>query len=430
MSKYDVIVIGGGFTGLSAATALAEAGVDVVLLEARDRVGGRVESKILPDGLRVDTGGQFFCEDMPVVTALAAAHGKTFVRPYIDGEVAFLPPIPAERGYAIWDEVIALRDRIAEADLDDPTITALTVSQWVAKQDASPEAKAGVLRLVDGLWCRSPDEISFAFLASNERRITNEQSELEFFLSETMHSLAEDMAVALGSKVRLNSPATRILHAAENVEVFCGEQSFSASRVILAVPPVMARRLAFDPALPSPLKKALLAWESGDVIKVLVRYDKPFWRGRDLSGTVMWSEPQGLYACDVSRGEAQAALVVFIGGPAAFEWHGRDQDDLKGFIREQLAAALGEEAANPLDITMRDWVGDRWSGGAYGDTIIDVHATDAEAILLQGVPGIRFASSELSPSFPGYIEGAIVAGRDAAAEILSSLQQGLPGSDG
>jgi monoamine oxidase len=299
----------------------------------------------------------------------------------------------------------------------------LTVSQWVEQQDLRNEVKDGFLALIKGLWCRSPDEISFAYLVSNERRITNDVSELEFFLAETMHSLAEDLAAKLGPRVRLTCPATRIMHSAEGVEVFADEQRFSARRAIVAVPPVMARRLSFEPALPARLAKALSAWESGGVIKALVRYDRPFWRERDLSGMVMWREPQGMFACDGSGGGDHGLLVVFMGGPLAFEWHSRGEAEMQHFIVETLTKALGEEAGKPLAVRLRDWVDDPWSGGAYSDAIVDLQATDAEQVLLEGMPSIRFASSELSPSFPGYIEGAIIAGRNAAYSVSAELKE-------
>lgn len=419
MSQHDVIVVGAGFTGLSAAAALADAGMNVVLLEARDRVGGRVESLVLADGLRVDTGGQFLCEDMPEVMALAKAHGKTLVRSYDEGDAVFQPHIPVEQGYAIGGEIEALRQLERSADLNDPALAGLTVSDWVARQDATPEAKRGFLALIDGLWCRSPDEISFLYLSSTDKRVTNTNFELEFFLEETMHALAETLAEGLGGRVRLNAPVTKVEHSQAGVKVFAGDKEFSARQLIVALPPVMARRLDFQPALPAQLAQAFAAWASGAVIKLLVRYDKPFWRDRGLSGTVMWSEPQGLYACDVSRSARDAALVVFVGGPLAAAWHDRDERMVKQFIVDKLVAALGEDAGRPTDIGLRDWTDDTWSGGAYSDSVIDVTAKDAEQVILAGLPSIRFAASELSPSFPGYIEGAIVAGRQAAAEILT-----------
>ena len=424
MSQHDVIVIGGGFAGLTAANRLADAGVNVVLLEARDRVGGRVESVTLGDGLRIDSGGQFLCRDMPEVMALARAYGKTFVSSYDDGDVTYQPPIPLENGYAISDAIDALRDRMSAIDPGVLAASGLTVSQGLARQDESADVKRGFSSLVDGLWCRSADEVAMFYLASNNRTMTNTHSELEFFLAETMHSLAEDMAEKLGGKVKLNSPVTRIVHSDDGVEVFSGEQQFSATQVIIAVPPVMARQLSYQPPLPEPLVQALSAWASGGVIKVLVRYAKPFWRERDLNGMVIWRDPQGLFVCDASRSADQAALIVFIGGPLAFRLHGLDRAALTEFVIGKLTAAFGEEAADASDISMRDWVDDAWSGGAYADVIIDVNATDAEQTILASLRRIRFASSELSPSFAGYIEGAIVAGRLAAEEFIAKSGRG------
>ena len=422
LAHCDVIVIGAGFTGLSAANALLDAGLNILVLEARDCVGGRVESSVLADGLRVDTGGQFLCDDMPEVMALAKAHGKTLVRSPVDGDIVFQPQIPIEQGYETMRQVFQLRDSMDDVDLDDPAVAGLTVAQWIERQDASSQAKQGFRALVDGLWCRSPDEIAFGYLASNDRRITNTQSELEFFVAETMHSLADDLARRLADCLVRNCPATKIIHSQHGIEVVTAERRFTAGRIVIALPPVMASRLDFEPALPARLTTALAAWASGAVIKVLVRYPKPFWRDSGLSGTVIWREPQGLYACDVSRTDDDAALVMFIGGPLAFKWHAKNDDDLRRFVVERLTPALGEQAAKPVEISLRDWTDDRWSGGAYSDAIVDVKATDAEQVLLDGMPSIRFACSELSPSFPGYIEGAIIAGRAAAADIVKDLQ--------
>jgi monoamine oxidase len=420
---HDVVIIGAGFCGLSAATALIDAGADVVVLEARDRVGGRVESKIMADGLRIDTGGQFLCEDMPEIWGLAQRFGKTPVHAYAEGGITFRPYLPPETGYAQWDEIETLRQRIRTIDLGDPSLAALTVADWIARQDATPAGKDGFIRLVEGLWCKAAEDIAFVYLASNDRRNTNEQSEMEFFLAETMHALAEDMAAALSPRVRLGTPARTISHRADGVEIDCGSKKLAARHVIIATPPVMARRLAYEPALPAVLTGALDAWGSGTVTKLLIRYRQPFWRARGLSGTVVWNHPHGLYACDASQG-SKAAIVVFIGGPSAEEWHGRDPLELQRFVVEELAGALGSEAGDPVEISLRDWVDDAWSGGAYSDAITDVNRTDAEDLLRAGLPRLHFACSELSPSFPGYIEGAIVAGRAAAANVLARLHTG------
>jgi monoamine oxidase len=151
---------------------------------------------------------------------------------------------------------------------------------------------------------------------------------------------------------------------------------------------------------------------------VLVRYPTAFWRDKGLSGMVMWRDLPGLFACDVSRDDDHPALVVFIGGPLALRWRELGDAGLRAEVMARLEEALGAEAAGMLDLSYRDWTHDRWSGGAYGDLIVDPTATSAEQTILAGAPPVYFASSELSPSFPGYIEGAIVAGRIAAKRLI------------
>lgn len=427
MSKQrtEVVIVGAGFTGLSAADELKKAGVDFVLLEARDRVGGRVEAKQNGLGERVDSGGQFLCEDMPELMALVSARGRTLVETYVDGEFLVQPSMgeaEAERTYAAS---MAIRERMNRISPDDPSIAGLTVADWLERQNDPGEVKAAFRSMIEGLWCQALDKMPLWHLIDNDRRITNEVSELQYFVGETMDSLADDLAGDLGDRLRLGMPVKRIERQQDRVRVVTATGSIEARAVLVAVPPVMASRIEHSPPLSVGLEKALGAWQSGTVIKVLVRYATAFWRDRGLSGMVMWRDLPGLFACDVSKDDDHAALVVFIGGPLALRWRKLSDAELRSELTARLEAALGPEAAAVLDISYRDWTDDRWSGGAYGDLIVDVTATDAERTILDGAPPVYFAASELSPSFPGYIEGAIVAGRIAARKIFPGLQSAI-----
>ncbi|UDL88041.1 flavin monoamine oxidase family protein [Mesorhizobium sp. PAMC28654] len=427
MSKQraDVVIVGAGFTGLSAAHELKKAGVDFVLLEARDRVGGRVEAKQNGLGERVDSGGQFLCQDMPELMALVGARGRTLVETYVDGEFLVQPPMSeaeAERTYAAS---MMVRERMNRISPDDPAIAGLTVADWLGHQSDPRDVKAAFLSMIEGLWCQALEKMPLWHLIDNDRRITNEVSELQYFVGETMHSLADGLAGDLGDRLRLGMPVTRIERQPDGARVVAATGSIEARAVLVAVPPVMASRIEHSPPLPAGLAKALGAWQSGTVIKVLVRYATAFWRDRGLSGMVMWRDLPGLFACDVSKDDDHAALVVFIGGPLALRWRELGDAALRAELIARLEGALGTDATAVLDISWRDWTDDRWSGGAYSDIIADVTATGAEGTILDGAPPVYFAASELSPSFPGYIEGAIVAGRIAARKIIPGLQSAI-----
>jgi monoamine oxidase len=254
-----------------------------------------------------------------------------------------------------------------------------------------------------------------------ERRITNEEEELQFFLRETMHSLADDIGRELGDRLRLSMPVSMVRHSYDGVEVEAGTATLRARRLILALPPSRAAKLDFSPALPVRLRSALGGWRPGNVIKIFLRYETAFWRDRGLNGTVGWHHPAGLYACDASHDDRHPGIVMFVGGPLSEEWARGGESAIRQRAVSALEDVLGHEASSPLDVTVRNWVGDRWSGGAYNDVLLDMKAHDAESVLLDGHGAVVFASSELSPSFPGYIEGAIVAGRNAAREVIGSL---------
>jgi len=415
-----VVIVGAGFTGLSAALELKKAGIDFLLIEARERVGGRVEAVCNGLGERLDSGGQFLCEDMPELMALAKARGKTLVETFVDGDFITHPSMSVEQAERTYVTAMAIRDRMNGIEPDDPSIAGLSVAAWLERQTDAADAKAAFRSMIEGLWCLALEKVPLWHLIDNDRRITNEVPELQYFLRETMQSLAEDLAGDLCDRVRLNEPVTRIEHGRQGVRIVSDKGVIEAREVLVALPPATAARLDFQPALPAVLNKALGVWESGAVIKILVRYARPFWRERDLSGMVMWRDLPGLFACDASKDAEHSALVVFIGGPLALRCRTLGDAALRAEVAAKLADALGPDAANILDFNRRDWTDDRWSGGGYGDLIVDVTATDAEHTILAGAPPLHFASSEVSPSFPGYVEGAIVAGRIAARKITEA----------
>lgn len=428
IERTDVVIVGAGFTGLCAALELKRAGIDFLVLEARDRAGGRVEAVRNGLGELIDSGGQFLCQDMPELMALAKARGKSFVETYIEGEFITHPSMSVEEAERTYRIAMAIRERMNRIEPDDASIAGLTVATWLERQKDTADAKAAFRSMIEGLWCLALDKVPLWYLIDNDRRITNEVFELQYFLGDTMQSLAEDLAAELGDRLRLNQAATRVERASQGVRISTGAATIEAREVLIALPPATAAKLDFAPALPVELAGALGVWESGAVIKILVRYAKPFWRERGLCGMVMWRDQPGLFACDASQDAGHAALIVFVGGPLALRWHPLGEAALQAEITARLVQALGPQAADIIDFSARDWTHDRWSGGAYSDLIIDVTARHAERVILAGAPPVYFAASEVSPSFPGYVEGAIVAGRIAAGKIQSAIATKASGS--
>lgn len=418
---HDVLVVGAGFAGLSAALALRDDGLDVLVLEARERVGGRVETQTNASGEHYDSGGQFLCEDMPQVMALVKRRGRTLVTTPVDGAFTLQPEMSEDDGQALWDANVAIRDRMNAIDPADPAVRNISVWDWLQRQPDGVHAKSAFCSTVEGLWCQPADVIPLWYLVDNDRRITNEVSELQYFLGETMHALAEDLAADLGDRIRLSTPVGEVRHGGDAVTVVTPQGVLQARHLVIAVPPVMANNIVFSPPLPATLARALGAWRSGAVVKMRLRYARAFWRDRGRNGMVLWRDLHGLFSCDTSLDENHPALVVFAGGPLALRLRELGAAGLQAEVLDRLAAALGDEARDTLDFSVRDWVGDPWSGGGYSDIVADFSAHDAEAVLRAGLPPVHFACSELSPSFPGYVEGAIISGRIAAEMVLETF---------
>jgi monoamine oxidase len=421
VERVDVVVAGAGLTGLAAARELAAAGLSIAVLEARDRVGGRVESRVRPSGERFDTGGQFVCNDMPAIMALVRELGGTLLDMRRPGRPL---DVPALSDADLEARVDMLRERVAALDPDDPALAGKSVEDWLVASDIEPAVAAAFRSLVDSLWCLDPAEFPLWHMIENERRFTNEVTELQYCVGETMHALAERMAAPLGAALRLETPVAAVERRGERLLVETASGPIDAGFVLLAMPPSMAARVRLDPPAPPALARARAVWKAGDVIKVTLRYPRPFWRERGLSGTIRWLEPRGLFACDASRRGDEHALVLFVGASMSRRLAARPEEEIAAWSADAVAAAFGGGVPEPLDVLVRNWCGDAWSGGAYSDLIRDAGARDAQAVLMHGAGRLRFASSELSPSFPGYMEGALVAGRLAACRIVSEARTG------
>jgi monoamine oxidase len=428
--RAQVVVVGAGFAGLRAATLLAEAGIDVLVLEARDRVGGKVESQTDQLGALVDTGGQFLCDDMPHVLDLVRAQGKHLVHVGNDraglaffGDRPTADPAELERldetAWSVWHELMDL-------PLDAPP-AGQSADAWLAERIDDPVALEAGRASIGSMLCMPLDRIPVANAAHEAQRTPLTVPELQYVVAETIHSAAVDLAASLPRPVQLGVVIDRIVHGTTGATVEgrgpAGAITVHADEVLLAVPPAALQHLSFDPPLPTQLADVVAAYRPGDVFKFLVRYERPFWRRDDLGVTRRFLHPIGLYCGEASPTADRPTLVGFVGGRGAYELFDLSADERRQLVLERLVEAYGPEAASPISFLEREWRQDPWGAGGYCNEIVDTRQAppqvDAIGLLRAGLPSVSFASTELSDAFPGYIEGALRAGRAAAETILA-----------
>src|ERR687893_866882 len=309
--RVDVVVVGAGLAGLLAARELLAANVSVLVLEARDRVGGRLLNHTLANGSVVEVGGQWVGPTQDRVLALAEELAVGLYPTFVEGE-HFLAVGGAVKRYAGDDfalpgdalaDVAETQERFKEMAADIPleepwraaeaaAWDAQTVDAWLVA-NAKTEVGLGYWRtLVPALFSAEASEMSllhFLFYCRSggtlDQLVATSGGAQESRLDGGSQQLASRLADRLGDVVRVNSPVTAVRQGDGAVEVAHDGGVVDAGRVIVAIPPTLAGRIRYSPALP-PLRDQLTQQvPMGYVTKVQIAYPEPFWRTEGLSGS-------------------------------------------------------------------------------------------------------------------------------------------------
>ena len=441
--QVDVVVVGAGLAGLLAARELLAANVSVLVLEARDRVGGRLLNHTLANGTVVEVGGQWVGPTQDRVLALAEELGVGLFPTYLEGE-HFLAidgavkrygeeafALPGDASADVEETWAHLSEMAAEIPLEGPwqaenadTWDAQTLDSWLLA-NAKTEVGLGYWRtMVPALFSAEAAEMSLLhflfYCRSGARSIgswppTTAPGEPPGGRSQRLASLLADR---LGDAVRLGAPVTTIRQDDQGVEVtYDGGGVVKAARAIVALPPTLAARIRYSPALP-PLRDQLTQQvPMGYVIKVQIAYPEPFWRADGLSGSVFSLDDVVSVIFDNSPQDLSCGVLLgFLEGR-----HGRRAGKLAPEQRKELilsvfARFFGSRAADPQEYVERDWAAEEWSRGCYGGRFgTGVWAGYGEA-LREPVGRIHWAGTETAKVWNGYMDGAIRSGERAARE--------------
>lgn len=455
----DVVVVGAGLAGLSAARALHEAGASVQVIEARDRVGGRVLSRKLPSGDTVDLGAQWLGPGQERLFALAAELGlATFPQRHSGEKILWLggkrstykrdiPSLPI-LGLLDLDRSIKKLEALCKAvppaaPQDAPEAAAwdaVTVETWL-QENVHIESARALLRVgVESIFSAEPAELSllhFLWVLSSGGGLmklsTIRDGAQETRLVDGCQSFATGLLMKLGpERVRLSAPVRAIEgwsaeggdgHAAVTVRHAAGE--VRGRYVIVAIPPPLAGRIDYRPLLPARRDQLTQRMPMGSVGKAVVVYKQPFWLRRGLSGEAVCDEGPVRLVFDDSPREVSAdghgALVCFLlaDGLRALREHPKEAR------REQIVSALvrlfGPEAASPLDVIEQDWTQEEFSRGCYFALMPPGTLTQLGSALREPIGLLHWAGTETATAWTGYMEGAVESGQRAAAEVLAKL---------
>jgi monoamine oxidase len=452
-AKVDVVVVGGGISGLVAARDVRRSGRSVLVVEARDRVGGRVLNHRLAGGSVIESGGAFVGPTQGHILALARELGVATFREYADGSNVYvssktgtmrytgtIPPDPL-----ILPDAAVLQTRIDEMSKQVPVAApwtaakarewdTISVDAWLRQNTVNPDVRNLLLSYLQPAFGSDGLDMSLLFFLWYVATAGDETHPGTFERSSGTRDAAQDsrfvggsqlvplkLAEQLGSRVALSAPVRRIAQYADHVLVHTDRGTVRASRVVVAVPPAMVLDIDWYPLLPPKRQQLLQRMPMGALMKCDAVYDKPFWRAKGLSG--MGLNDQGAVRVSFDNSPADSSvgvLLAFVGG-STWATYGttsvaaRRQAVLKGF-----AAIVGDEALKPVEYVEHDWTLERWTQGSPIALQVPGAITAYGSTIRAPFGRVHWAGTETSTYWSGYMDGAVRAGERAAGEVRTA----------
>lgn len=451
VDRVDVVVVGAGLAGLTAARTLAAAGRSVVVVEARDRVGGRTLNHDLGDGQVVEAGGQFVGPTQDHILDLAADVGVKTFPAYTEGDAVYVhrgkarrydsevPPDPL----ALPDLAIVMRrvnQLAAQVDLAAPWQSpkaaqwdAVTFENWIRRTTVTTGGLDLVNVFLGSAYGGSAADASLLFSlhyiagmgdenhpGTIERGIGTEGAAQEARFDGGSQLVSIRLAEDLDGRVVLGEPVRAIEQDAVSVTVRSQDRSWTAKHVIVAVPPALAARIDWHPLLP-PQQDALFSRLTfGTLMKCEAVYDEPFWRREGLSGQGVFRSGSPLSSMfdNSPPSGGPGVLMGFLGGPQWRQWAHRPPRERRAAVLRSFAEVAGRDALRPRDYFEQDWTTEEFTRG--GPTAIATPGTLTGFGEWRDRPfgRVHWAGAEHADHWNGYMDGAVRSGKDAAAAVL------------
>lgn len=457
--RVDVVVVGAGLAGLTAGRELVEAGKSVAVLEADRRVGGRTLNHDLGGGQAVEVGGQFVGPTQDHILALADAVDVKRFPGYLNGPTAYIADGQVSRydptgplgdippDYPVLPDLAQLVTRLDEMARTVPpdapwsapdagALDAQTVDSWIRANTVNTKRSIEVFDLfLNSFYGNRVDDVGFLFFLGQIAGMGNERNPGKLERALASKSGAQDsrfhggsqlvsirVAQRLGRRVVLGSPVRRIEQRGGRVVVVSDRRTFSARRVIVAIPPPMVIEIRWDPVLPVAHDALRRRMALGTLAKVHAVYDEPFWR-KD-TGTWRAVKIGGVVKemfDNTPPSGKPGILLGFLGGHAWREWTPRAAGERKQAVLADFAQAFGARALKPIDYFEQDWTQEPWIRGGPVSVLAPGTTTDFLPELAEPFGRAHWAGTETSPYWNGYMDGAVRSGERAAKEVLDRL---------
>ena len=441
-------MIGAGFAGLAAADDLIARGKRVVVLEARDRVGGRVQAMQL-DGRFLDCGGQWITPGNEYMTQLVRQAGLELVGPQ-DGSLLIRSGGSVVRSQQqsataqslspfetadLGQGVVRFR-RLSERVVSDPTWTTTNktwlnqpLSRWIKTNVRTPAAQQKFASALDGVLGTEDSDITLGAALRAARNGVDLESlftvggglKLRRVLG-GMHQLADHLSDQVGDRIQFGVQVTGISHSAAGVVVrTLGGEQIEARTALVTLPPWLAMQLDYSPELPEWRYQTVSRTSPGAAIKAFVVYRTPWWRESGLSGQTSADEGTIRATFDLTEPGGPGVLTGMFGGPAAVAMSQAGAAAREQAFVDALASVFGQVARQPHSYADYDWYADPFTRGSNTPHFAPGIWSMNGQLLAEPDGPLHFAGAEYAHKFNGYMEGAIRSGRAEARAIAREL---------
>jgi monoamine oxidase len=447
-------VIGAGLSGLTAAREIVAKGKSVIVLEARNRVGGRMLNHDIGGGHVTELGAQFVGPTQDHIIGLADQLKVGRFDTYDTGLNVYysngsrqtfsdqLPTgaAPAQVGPEAALAVAQLDQMSTQVPVDAPWNSSnavdwdsQTLYTWLKNNSASQQFMGVATAATEAIFGAEPREISLLYtlfyIASSgnetnpgtfERNFnTRGGGQAQRFVGGSQ-LVPITMAQTLGRRVRLKSPVRRIVQTRTGVRVDTDKLSYTGKRVIVAVPPPIAARIVYEPGLSALRDQLTQRMPMGSLMKAEAVYDKPFWRDQGYTGQAISDVGPIKATFDNSPPDGSVGVLMgFIGGTEARLLTQKSPADQQAAALQSFANYFGDQAKSPTQYVQFNWTTERWNRGCPVSVLAPGTLLDFGVAIRRPEGRIHWAGTETSTYWNGYLDGAVRAGERAAAEALA-----------
>jgi monoamine oxidase len=446
--EADVAIVGAGLAGLAAARNIKQAGATVVVLEARDRVGGRTLNHDIGDGKVVEVGGQWVGPTQHRLLALARETGVETFPTYNTGENVIEwegelkrytgaiprinPAILADVAQAQWRLDRMAREVPLEAPWAAPRAArwdGQTFATWLRANLATKAARTIFEIGTQAVWAQEPGDLSllhvlfYAHSAGGFDALFDTEGGAQqdrFVGGSQLVSLRA--AEPLADDIVLEAPVRSIAHGEDGVTLHADGTEARARRAILALPPTLTARIAYDPPLPGHRDQLTQRVPQGTVAKCMAIYDEPFWRAQGLTGQATSVQGPIRLTFDNSPPDGSPGVLLgFLEGSFARQAGLLEPAERRRLVVDTFARLFGARAANPDGYVERLWAEEEWTRGCYGCAMPTGAWTEYGRALRAPIGPLHWAGAETATVWSGYMDGAVQSGERAASEALAAL---------